>query len=107
MTHDDSGAHPGPGEERDARIAVDLRVTGRVQGVNFRTATQDQALHHGVDGWVRNESDGTVGVHLEGSPDAVDAVTEWCQRGPAHAAVDRVEATEATSTGERGFRVRS
>ncbi|MEM8835277.1 MAG: acylphosphatase [Planctomycetota bacterium] len=52
---------------------VEVRYTGRVQGVGFRAATQDAARTHGVLGWVRNDPDGTVSLVAEGEPDVVDA----------------------------------
>ncbi len=34
--------------------------------------THEIALKHGIQGWVRNEADGTVLAVLEGTPDVVD-----------------------------------
>jgi acylphosphatase len=52
---------------------------------------------------VRNEPDGAVTGHFEGSDDAVDALVDWCRHGPAYAEVDDVEVTYAQSTGARDF----
>ena len=38
----------------------DFRVLGKVQGVFFRKNTQKTAKELGLNGWVRNEADGTV-----------------------------------------------
>ena len=51
-------------------------VTGRVQGVFFRTSCRTQAVSQGVAGWVRNRDDGAVEAVFEGPPAAVDAVVE-------------------------------
>jgi len=83
--------------------AVDVRITGRVQGVSFRYYTREQARGLGVTGWVRNEPDGAVVGHFEGSPEAVDALVDWCRHGPAYAEVDDVEVTDAESTGAGDF----
>jgi acylphosphatase len=83
--------------------AVDVRITGQVQGVSFRAYARQEAGRHGVTGWVRNEPDGSVAGHFEGPDDAVDALVAWCRHGPAYADVDRVEVTEATSTGAGTF----
>lgn len=87
--------------------AVDVRITGMVQGVSFRAYTREQARGLGVTGWVRNEPDGAVAGHFEGPDHAVDALVAWCHHGPAYADVDRVEVTEAELTGAAGFAVRA
>jgi acylphosphatase len=46
-------------------------VTGRVQGVFFRSATKYNADRHDVEGWVRNLPDGRVEAVFEGEKDAV------------------------------------
>ena len=86
--------------------AVDVTVTGRVQGVSFRYYTVEQAEQHGVNGWVRNEPDGSVALHAEGPDEAVDALVEWCRTGPALAKVRHVAVREATETGATSFEVR-
>lgn len=88
------------------RRAVDVTITGRVQGVFFRARTQEQAARLGVAGWVANEPDGTVAGHFEGAPAAVDALVEWCRSGPERARVDDVRVSEATPDGAAGFDVR-
>lgn len=86
--------------------ATDLTITGRVQGVSFRYATQREAERHGVTGWVRNEPDGSVAVHAEGPADAVARLVEWCRQGPPGARVERVDVGEGSETGATGFRIR-
>lgn len=85
--------------------AVDVRITGLVQGVSFRFRTREQARRLGVTGWVRNEPDGSVTGHFEGPDDAVDALVAWCGHGPAYAEVDGVSVTPATERGAPGFGV--
>jgi acylphosphatase len=53
---------------------------------------------------VRNEPDGTVAGHFEGTSDAVRALVDWCRSGPAYAAVTSVEDRPAAPTGARTFR---
>jgi acylphosphatase len=85
--------------------AVDVRISGLVQGVSFRAYTQQQARGLGVRGWVRNEPDGSVTGHFEGPADAVDALVAWCRGGPAYAEVDGVEVAPTAETGARTFDV--
>jgi acylphosphatase len=75
-------------------------ISGRVQGVFFRMETQRAAQRFGVFGWVRNLRDGTVEAVFEGKKDQVDAVLDWCNKGPAHAHVTDVKVNFEAYTGE-------
>jgi acylphosphatase len=86
-------------------IAREVVVHGLVQGVFFRASCQDKAVRLGVAGWARNEPDGTVHAHFEGSMDAVAAMVDWCRHGPRHSVVERVEVTERSPAGLTGFDV--
>jgi acylphosphatase len=86
--------------------AYDVRVTGRVQGVSFRWFVEQRAALRGVHGWVRNEPDGSVSAHLEGSAEALDGLVGDCRVGPPAARVARVEVAPAEVTGARGFEIR-
>ena len=44
---------------------------GRVQGVGFRYTTASIARRHPVQGYVRNQPDGTVELLIEGAPGPV------------------------------------
>lgn len=85
---------------------VRATVRGRVQGVGFRAFTVDRARELGVLGWVRNEDDGSVAVHAEGDPQAVDALTGALRDGPPGSQVDGVELSAATVEGHEQFAVR-
>ena len=85
--------------------AVDVTVTGLVQGVFFRAETQQEAYRLGVSGWVRNQPDGSVAAHFEGEPDAVEAMVAWCSQGPRRARVDDVDVRDAEPTGATRFEV--
>lgn len=87
--------------------AVDLLVTGTVQGVFFRASTVEAAERAGVAGWVRNEPDGSVRAHAEGPADAVQQLVDWCRVGPPAARVDDVRVTEAAPEGLTGFSQRA
>lgn len=86
------------------RTAIDLTVTGRVQGVSFRMYAEREAARLGVTGWVRNEPDGSVAIHAEGEEDAVEAFVRWTYEGPSLARVEHVEARPAADTGATDFR---
>jgi len=76
---------------------------GRVQGVFFRAHTADEAQMLGLDGWVRNRSDGSVEVVAEGPRDALRQLAVWCHAGSPGAVVQRVdEAWEPPEPGDLG-----
>ncbi len=75
--------------------AVQVRVTGRVQGVAFRAWTEGRARELGLEGWVRNESDGSVTALIGGDPVAVEKMVRALHEGPRWARVERVETTAA------------
>lgn len=54
---------------------------GRVQGVGFRFFTEAQAEDLGITGWVRNMSDGSVTMELQGEQEAVDEMAKRIEAG--------------------------
>jgi acylphosphatase len=88
-----------------AAKAVQVKVSGRVQGVAFRWEAQREALKLGVTGWVRNEPDGAVAAHLEGDDQAVDAMVAWCRAGPPAARVRDVVVNQAGVSGATSFEI--
>ena len=86
--------------------AMQVRVTGRVQGVWFRGWTQDEATRRGLRGWVRNEADGSVRALIAGPEAAVRAMLGALHEGPDAARVDRVEAESVEDAVPDGFTVR-
>lgn len=75
--------------------SVDVVIRGLVQGVGYRWSGMAQAQQLGVTGLLRNEADGSVFGHFEGSEGAVDALIEWCWQGPPMAQVRSVTVTPA------------
>ena len=66
-------------------------ISGEVQGVFFRdTTTREASLRH-VAGWVRNLRDGRVEALFEGEEEDVQAMIEFCWRGPRRAKVTNVD----------------
>jgi acylphosphatase len=79
-------------------------VSGRVQGVAFRASTVDEARAHGLTGWVRNLSDGTVELEAQGSEARVASLLAWCAHGPPAACVTGVAVEERDAIpDEHGF----
>lgn len=87
-------------------IAVDVVVSGRVQGVSFRAYAEAEARRLRVTGWIRNEPDGSVAGHFEGPQPDVDALVAWCHQGSPYATVRRVATSPAPVAGHARFEVR-
>ena len=83
-----------------AEIRVRLIVHGRVQGVYFRAYTEREANRLGVNGWVRNRSDGTVEILAEGEDTKVGEIIAWSRHGPGMARVENVDVSYEKYTGE-------
>ncbi|MBS7606537.1 acylphosphatase [Candidatus Bathyarchaeota archaeon] len=90
------------------RVRAHVFVSGRVQGVFFRHETRLRAIRNNVVGWVRNLPDGRVEAVFEGEKENVDAMIEFCRRGPPGAIVKNVEVIWETPTGKfKGFQIRN
>ena len=63
-------------------VRAHLIISGRVQGVFYRMETKSAADRFGVSGWVRNRRDGRVEALVEGEKQQVDALIQWCRKGP-------------------------
>lgn len=85
--------------------AINLRVTGSVQGVFYRATTQEKAKELNLNGWVKNCPDGAVEIFAEGADDALTEFTNWCHHGPDTAEVDGVEIKEVDEQGTEGFEI--
>ena len=82
-------------------------VSGRVQGVFFRGATERRMRELGVRGWVRNLADGRVEALLEGDGAAIAEALEFLRRGPRGAEVSGVEVRDESAGDALGaFEVR-
>lgn len=66
-------------------------ITGRVQHVGFRYFTIKEAEKYSVKGWVKNESNGSVVVEVEGEEPYIDAFILVLKNGPAWAHVDKIQ----------------
>jgi acylphosphatase len=80
-------------------------VQGFVQGVGFRFAVGRAAGTRRVSGWVRNRPDGAVEAVFEGEQEDVEALVDFCRRGPRGAEVERVDVASESPEGLAGFRV--
>jgi acylphosphatase len=72
-------------------LAIQCIISGRVQGVGYRSWTVKNAQQLGLTGWVRNRTDGTVEALFCGEDAVVESMVERCHEGPLAAKVVGVE----------------
>jgi acylphosphatase len=84
---------------------VRVRVSGRVQGVWFRAWTKAEAEARGLDGWVRNEPDGSVAALISGPRDRVREMLAALAAGPPLAQVLKVETGPGDPPERPGFHI--
>ncbi len=83
--------------------AVELTVSGTVQGVDFRQWTVREATRLGLGGWVRNNTDRTVTILAEGPIEPVETFIERVKQGPSYGQVEGVDVRDAEVHGYSGF----
>ena len=105
----------GGGEDAEPVEPVNLenavrkagRAEGRVQGVGFRFFVQSNAKAMGVTGWVKNMSDGSVTMELQGEPQIVERLIAKIKRGNDWIKVTAFESSELPVVeGENKFAIR-
>lgn len=72
-------------------LCIQYSVSGRVQGVYYRAATQVEARRLGLGGYVRNLADGRVEVVACGEAATLRVLEDWLWKGPDLASVSKVE----------------
>ncbi len=81
---------------------LNIKVTGKVQGVYFRATTKAVADQLGIKGFVLNQKDGSVYIEAEGDNFALDSLLEFCHEGPDRAEVEQVEVEKSDEI--KGFK---
>jgi acylphosphatase len=84
---------------------ISLKISGKVQGVYFRASTKGTAEKYGINGFVRNEKDGSVYIEAEGEEENLKRFVAWCRSGPSHAEVQHVDLKEGSFQGFSGFKI--
>ena len=87
--------------------AVQVIVSGTVQGVGFRAFVEREARALGLDGWVRNRRDGTVEAVLAGGESPVEQMLAILRLGPPASEVEAVHALPHEGEIAPGFIVKA
>ena len=88
------------------QVARRFVISGMVQGVGYRAFAERSARQIGVTGWARNQDDGGVEVHANGTVEQLDDFEARLRQGPRWAEVRAVEVSEAAVSHETGFHIR-
>ena len=80
-----------------------IKVYGKVQGVYYRATAVEKAKLYGVNGFTRNEPDGTVYIEVEGEDAMVDKFVAWCYIGPTRSVVENVVIVEGEIKNYQNF----
>ena len=92
-------------DEAETRRTVTVKIEGRVQGVFYRAWTDQTARSLGLDGWVRNASDGSVEAAFSGPAETVAKMLRLCEHGPESARVTKVIVVHEGGSVAPGFKV--
>jgi acylphosphatase len=76
------------------KMAAQILVKGRVQGVGFRWFAMREAESLGITGYVKNLVNGQVEIFVEGERDIVQHFKQIMNRGPSYGRVDELDFTE-------------
>ena len=69
---------------------ITFRVVGKVQGVWFRAYARDNALSLNIDGWVKNDPDGSVFGEAVGSETNIEQFTHILRKGSPRSRVEDI-----------------
>ncbi len=83
-----------------------IKVKGKVQGVFFRASAADEAQQLGLNGFTRNEADGSVYIEAEGDEASLKLFLKWCSAGPSRAVVESVSKEEGNLQNYMTFEIR-
>ena len=81
-------------------------VSGYVQGVFYRAASESVARRLDLTGWVRNLPDGRVELIACGEETKLKELEQWLWQGPPRARVEQVTIQDVAAQVFPGFSVR-
>ena len=71
-------------------LTLNMKITGKVQGVGFRFFVQQQAQKLGINGWVSNKSNGDVEALAQGEKADLEQFIAKVKEGPTFSRVEDV-----------------
>jgi len=74
---------------------IHVFISGIVQGVGFRYFAYKWAKKFGINGYVKNLSDGRVEIEAEGEEEFLEDFLDKLKQGPLGAIVENVEVVDS------------
>jgi acylphosphatase len=78
-------------------IRYNMIISGYVQGVGFRYFVRITASKYGINGWVRNNMNGTVEIDAEGNEINMNKFIEVIEKGNRYSEVADISIKENKS----------
>ena len=88
--------------QSEDNLTVNIKITGKVQGVGFRYFVLRQAQKLGINGWVSNKSNGDVEALAQGEKADLEQFIAKVKEGTTFSRVDNVN-LEWMNKGEHYF----
>lgn len=79
---------------------VHIVVSGKVQGVFFRSRVKKLADDLNIFGYVKNVDDDKIEAIFEGNSDAIERMLDFCKEGPDEAEVAAIVIDDELYKGE-------
>ncbi len=84
------GKTPLMSSQSEDNLTVNMKITGKVQGVGFRYFVLRQAQKLGINGWVSNKSNGDVEAFAQGEKADLEQFIAKVKEGPSFSRVEDV-----------------
>ena len=84
------GVNPLMSSQPEDNLTVNMKITGKVQGVGFRYYVLRQAQELGIRGWVSNKPNGDVEALAQGEKADLEQFIAKVKEGPSFSRVEDV-----------------
>ena len=84
---------------------LNIKITGKVQGVGYRATAKATANQAGVNGFVKNEPDGSIYIEAEADEWSLQLFLDFCNEGPQGSVVTSVDTHEGEMKNYRNFEI--
>ena len=85
--------------------SIQLIVSGRVQGVFFRSNVKNKALELGLKGHAKNIPDGNVEVVVEGDEEKINELISFIKKSPGISKVSNIDIKHKELENFKGFEI--
>ena len=86
---------------------IKVLISGKVQGVSFRTFIKHKAISLNLKGYVKNLASGEIEAVFQGKDKAIKEIIDYCKKGPLSSKVIDIKIIEESYKTEfNGFEIR-